>query len=100
VAIVVPDPEYGATWAKENGVAETDIKVLCKDEAFRKAVLSDIDKVGKRNGLQSYEIPKDIYLDPEPFSIETVLTATLKMQRKRALEYYDKQLKEMLGAPS
>jgi len=100
VSIVVPDPEFAATWAKENGINTTDIKALVKNDVFKKAVLADIDKVGKKNGLQSYEIPKEIFLEPEPFSIETVLTPTLKMQRKRALEYYKNQLDEMLGAPA
>jgi len=96
VAIVVPDPEVAAAWAKENG-APSDLKELCKNEAFKKAVLTDIDKVGKKNGLQSYEVPKDIYLEPEPFTVDTVLTATLKMQRKKAQEYYASQLKDLLG---
>jgi long-chain acyl-CoA synthetase len=100
VAIVVPDPDYSATWAKENGVADSDVKALAKNEAFRKAIITDIDKVGKKNGLQSYEIPKDVFLEPEPFSVETVLTPTLKMQRKKAMDYYSSPLNAMLGAPS
>ena len=100
VAIVVPDPEASAAWAKENGVSDADVKSLAKNDAFRKAVVTDMDKVGKKYGLQSFEIPKDAFIEPEPFSMDTVLTPTLKMQRKKALEYYSTQLDAMLGAPA
>ena len=97
VAIIVPDPETAATWAKENGIAETDVKSLAKNETFRKAIIADMDKIGRKNGLQSFEIPKDAFIEPEPFSMDTVLTPTLKMQRKKALEYYATQINAMLG---
>jgi len=99
VAIVVPDPEYALVWAKSENVTETDIKEISKNEKFRQAIIKDLDKVGRSNGLQSFEIPKDVYLEPEPFSVDTVLTPTLKMQRKKAIQYYGEQLNKMLGDP-
>lgn len=100
VAVVVPDPDFCASWAKENGIADGSVKSLSANDTFKKAVQADIEKTGKKNGLQSYEIPKDVFLDPEPFTIDTVLTPTLKLQRKRALEYYAKQIDAMLGPPA
>lgn len=100
VAVVVPDPAAGERWAKENGIEFTNMKDLCANKDFHKAVLTHLDKVARKEGLQSFEIPKEIHLEPEPFSVDTVLTPTFKMQRKRALEYYAKPIESMMATIS
>ncbi|KAL0611295.1 Adenylosuccinate synthetase isozyme 2 [Plecturocebus cupreus] len=46
---------------------------LCQNQVVRKAVLEDIQKIGKESGLKSFEQIKAIFLHPDPFSIENAL---------------------------
>jgi long-chain acyl-CoA synthetase len=51
---------------------------------------------GKKNGLHSFEQVKDIYLHPEPFTIEAgMLTPTLKTKRPAMKDYFKEQLERM-----
>ena len=46
--------------------------------------------------LCGYEIPRAVFLEPKPFSVESgVITPTFKLRRKAAAEKYASALKEM-----
>jgi len=95
VSIVVPDPEVAKAWAKEQG-AEKPMEELCKDPAFKKAILDDINELAHGAHLAGFEIVKAVYLEPalwEPGG--EVLTPTFKLQRGKAKEKYQAQLDQL-----
>lgn len=66
-----------------------------------KAVLDDLNRVGKESGLKGYEMLKAIKISKEAFSVENdLVTPTLKLKRPQLLEFFKKdisQLYEKLG---
>lgn len=99
VAIVVPDPDYAAVWAKKNDTSG-DIAALCGNTAFRTAVLADLNRVGRAKGLQGFEIVKAVHLEPELWTAENgILTPTFKLKRNVAKKKYQAQIDDMCVAP-
>uniref|UniRef100_A0A3P9IPM6 Long-chain-fatty-acid--CoA ligase n=1 Tax=Oryzias latipes TaxID=8090 RepID=A0A3P9IPM6_ORYLA len=81
VAIVVPDADVLPGFAKKLG-HQGSIEELCKNSEIKKAIISDMTKLGREAGLKSFEQVKDVYLHPEMFTIENgLLTPTLKAKR-------------------
>ena len=98
VAIIVPDPDAAKKWASDNGQAGAKLEDLCKSADFNKAVLKQIEDVGKAAKLASFEVPKNLFLDPSPFTVDNgLLTPTFKMKRDPAKKMYAEKLAELLG---
>ena len=55
----------------------------------------ELDSVGKKNGLHSFEQAKNVYLEPEPFLNKGILTNTMKLQRFAAKKLYEKDIARM-----
>lgn len=109
VAVVVPDPDALAKWAKDNNHAG-DIKVratrascflflscflqqLCNTPAVRDFILAEMNKTGKEQKLKGFEFAKAIYLESEPFSPENdLLTPTFKPKRPQLKNRYEPQI--------
>ncbi|KAM8837260.1 long-chain-fatty-acid--CoA ligase 5 [Spinachia spinachia] len=92
IAIVVPDPEVLPGLAKNLG-CQGSIEELCKNMEIKKAILSDMTKLGKEAGLKSFEQVKDLYLHPEQFTIENgLLTPTLKAKRAELSALFQPQI--------
>ncbi|KAM7381246.1 hypothetical protein PAMA_012206 [Pampus argenteus] len=92
IAIVVPDPEVLPTLAK-NLNCQGAVEELCKNMEIKKAILSEMTKLGKEAGLKSFEQVKDIYLHPEQFTIENgLLTPTLKAKRVELKNLFQPQI--------
>ncbi|CAK9075045.1 Long chain acyl-CoA synthetase 6 [Durusdinium trenchii] len=95
VAVVVPDPDTAASWAKKNATQKS-IAELCKDSAFKKAVLSDLQQLARSAKLSGFEVIKAVYLEPTPWDPGgEVLTPTFKLQRNKAKEKYQAQLDQL-----
>ena len=73
VAIIVPDEETLVPWATRNGHSGKTYKELCKDETVKKSVVKMLGDYGKANDLKGFEIVKNIYMDPEQFSVQNDL---------------------------
>uniref|UniRef100_A0A7N9APN6 Arachidonate--CoA ligase n=1 Tax=Mastacembelus armatus TaxID=205130 RepID=A0A7N9APN6_9TELE len=95
VAIVVPDPEVLPSLAKNMG-CQGSVEELCKNEEIKKAILSDMTRLGKEAGLKSFEQVKDVHLHPEQFTIENgLLTPTLKAKRAELQTLFQPQIDKL-----
>jgi len=72
------------------------IKAAGKDIRVRKAVVKELDKIGKKNKFNSYEKVRAVYLDIDPFTIENeLLTPTLKLKRPQAAKKFRSEIDSM-----
>jgi len=96
VAIVVPNADTLRTWAAAQHKTG-DAATLVRDPELKALILKEMQAQGKRAGLMSFEIPKDIHLDAEPWTPDNVLTPTFKLKRKEAKERYSGPIDAMYG---
>ncbi|GLH14816.1 Long-chain-fatty-acid--CoA ligase [Gryllus bimaculatus] len=95
VAVVVPDVEVVKGWAQENHIPGT-LSVLCNNPEVKKLIMDDMLGWGKDASLKSFEQVKDIYLHPDPFSVQNgLLTPTLKSKRPQLKAYFKPQIEDM-----
>lgn len=95
VAVVVPEVDTLKAWARANGIPGT-LSVLCADPDVKNLILDDITHLGKESALKSFEQVKDIYLHPDPFSVQNgLLTPTLKSKRPQLRKYFKPQLDDL-----
>ncbi|MBN3297188.1 ACSL5 ligase, partial [Amia calva] len=95
IGIVVPDPEVLPDFAAKLGIKGT-YEELCKKQEIKKAILSDMVKLGKEAGLKSFEQVKDLYLHPDQFTIENgLLTPTLKAKRAELNKFFKDQINSL-----
>jgi long-chain acyl-CoA synthetase len=79
VALIVPDPEWTAEWARANG-RKFDFAELAKDPDYHRSISAAVDRVNA--GLSVIEKVRRFVLADEPFSAENEqLTASLKIRR-------------------
>ncbi|CAF0990252.1 unnamed protein product [Adineta steineri] len=80
VAIVIPDEDFVRKHFKSTQtIAFTD---LCKEPELKQIILTDLIRLAKDNKLKYFETVTNIYLHPQPFSMENgLLTITLKTRR-------------------
>ncbi|KAK0122307.1 hypothetical protein ONS95_010552 [Cadophora gregata] len=72
------------------------IKAAAKDNKVRKAVVKELDKIGKKNKFNSYEKVRAVHLEIEPFTIENeLLTPTLKLKRPQSAKKFRPQIDSM-----
>ncbi|KAI4156419.1 MAG: hypothetical protein LQ341_000010 [Variospora aurantia] len=72
------------------------ISAACKNTKIRKAVVKELDKVGRKNKFAGYERVKNCYLYLDPFTIDNeLLTPTLKLKRPQTANMYRRQLDEL-----
>lgn len=89
VAIVVPDETELQYWAKSNGHESLSISEVCNLKEFKKAVLEQMNKAYENANVKGFERSKQIYIEPEPFSIgNDMLTTTNKLRRHNAKKRY------------
>ncbi|XP_030629484.1 long-chain-fatty-acid--CoA ligase 5 isoform X2 [Chanos chanos] len=92
VGIVVPDAEVLPGFAENLGV-KGSLEELCKNQQIKKAILSDLIKLGREAGLKSFEQVKDLYLHADPFTVENgLLTPTLKAKRADLTKFFKAQI--------
>uniref|UniRef100_A0A8C7N9I0 Arachidonate--CoA ligase n=1 Tax=Oncorhynchus kisutch TaxID=8019 RepID=A0A8C7N9I0_ONCKI len=95
VAIVVPDPETMPAWALKKGM-EGSYRDLCKNTVLKKAIMEDLQRLGKASGLHSFEQVKNIYVHNELFSIQNgLLTPTLKAKRPELREFFKEKIEDL-----
>lgn len=98
VALVVPDEEVLSTWlkGKDFSVGQKSFPELCGEELVEKLILEDMNKIGRQNGLKSFELAKKLHLSAEQFTIENnLLTPSLKNRRIQIAQKYQTELQEL-----
>jgi len=82
LAVVVPNPQ-----AYPAGASEEELKSI---------LLNALREIGRKKSLNSYEIPRDIIVETEPFSNENGLLAGVgKLLRTKMKERYQDRLEAM-----
>ncbi|KAI1323820.1 AMP-binding enzyme [Xylariaceae sp. FL0255] len=72
------------------------IKAAAKDPRVVKAVLKQLDDIGRKHKFNGYERVKRCYLDVEPFSLENeLLTPTLKLKRPQTARKFKAEIDRM-----
>ncbi|XP_047234037.1 long-chain-fatty-acid--CoA ligase 5 [Girardinichthys multiradiatus] len=95
VAVVVPEAAILQGFAKSLGI-QGSIEELCKNTEIKKAIITDMTKLGREAGLKSFEQVKDVHLHPELFTIENgLLTPTLKAKRTELKALFQSQLNQL-----
>ncbi len=93
VALLVPDPEWMAGWARENGKS-ADQATLAGDGDFHKALGVVIERNNAR--LSNIEKIRRFVIADEPFTIDGgLMTPTLKIRRNKITEIYGDKLQAL-----
>jgi long-chain acyl-CoA synthetase len=102
VAIFGVSPEQFAVFAGKvlgksiDAHDEKTLQAAALDERVRKAILHDLDKIGRKNKFTGYERVRNVFLFLEPFSIENeLLTPTLKLKRPQTAKKYRADLDKL-----
>jgi long-chain acyl-CoA synthetase len=98
VGLVVPDPEWTATWARENGKS-AELAGLAEDAEFRRAIQAVIERVNKQ--VSGLERVRRFAVAPEPFTVENqMMTPTLKIRRHIIKQTYGDLLDSLYDGKS
>ena len=85
IGIVVPDQAVLENWYRNNALQDSNdltMLTMCAHKGVKRMIMSELTRIGKRDGLKSFEQVKDIILVPELFTVENGLsTPTLKLKR-------------------
>ncbi|KAJ3022962.1 Long chain acyl-CoA synthetase 7 peroxisomal [Thoreauomyces humboldtii] len=109
VGVVVPDPEYSIQWAKEHGLlpastpagtplapnvpANPAMVELCANPKFLRAIVKDLNRLGKEDKLRGFEFVKAVHLETDVWSVDNnMMTPTFKLKRNEAADRYRTQL--------
>lgn len=98
VAVIVPEPVQLQEWAKKNLDKGTslEMELLCQKKEVHALLLSELARVGKALKLAGFELPKNIHVEHEPFSVENdLLTPSFKLKRNIAVKKYRKILDKL-----
>jgi len=72
------------------------VRAAGKDNRVRKAVLKELDKIGRQNKFNGWERVRAVHLEIEPFTIENeLLTPTLKLKRPQAAKKFRAEIDRM-----
>jgi long-subunit acyl-CoA synthetase (AMP-forming) len=93
-ALIVLDADFGPAWAAQQGIAETDLAALARDERVRAAVQAAVDaaneKLARVEGIKKFTLVEG---DWAPGGDE--ITPTMKLKRKPIAAKYAPQIEAM-----
>ena len=94
VALIVFDPDYAPSWAKQKGIETDDIATLAEDEQVLAAIQEAVDKANAK--MSRVEQIKKFKLLPEEWEPGgDELTPTMKLKRKPIGEKYDAEIEAL-----
>jgi long-chain acyl-CoA synthetase len=93
VAVLVPDPDFLADWAKEKG-KPNDLAQLAEDAELHKTLSAVVDRVNR--DMSNLEKVRRVIIAREPFTIDNgMMTASLKIRRHKNREHYGAALEAL-----
>jgi long-chain acyl-CoA synthetase len=93
VAILVPDQEFLAEFAREHG-KKPELAALADDPELRAALTATVERVNQ--ALSPLERVRRFALAREAFTVENeMMTPTLKIRRHRIQAAYEKEIEEL-----
>ncbi|KAJ2607940.1 medium-chain fatty acid-CoA ligase faa2 [Coemansia sp. RSA 1365] len=100
VAILVPNEEFLRREIEGNSTisdrASKPLNNLCMDQDVIQLMMNIVKSWGQKNDLKGFEIPKAVYLESDPFSVENnIMTPTLKVKRLAAKAHYSQIIAEL-----
>ena len=76
-----------------------DIEHLCNLPEVNDLYMNELRALGQAQGLQGWEIPASIIIDPQPFTVENhLLTCTMKKSRPQLEKRYKMKLEALYDA--
>ena len=97
ICLVVPDFVKLTPWARENGIDGSPEELV--DHPQVRTMVSQAITTHLENKFKGYEIPRDVILAVEPFSVENgLLTQTLKLKRRKVVERYKDRIEAAYAA--
>jgi long-chain acyl-CoA synthetase len=100
VGIIVPDFDVVVEWAETENIEFADHADLARKPQLKELLLSELKALGRNgsNELKGFEIPREIYVEHEQFSVANdLLTSTMKLKRHHAKKHYADRIDEMYG---
>lgn len=100
VALIVPNKDELIKWAGSHDVSFTEYALLLNNGKVIQFYKDQLLKLGKAgtNELKGFEVPKEVLLISEPFSIENdLLTPSFKVKRFEVHKRYERQLKDLVN---
>ena len=95
VGVVVPDPEWAMSWAREKGMP-TDPAKLKDEPEFHRAVMAAVDRVNA--SIATVEKVRRVIIADAPFTVENLqMTPSLKIRRHVLKEIYAPRLDKLYG---
>ncbi len=96
-ALIVLDADFAPAWAAQQGIEDTSLEALARDERVRAAVQAAVDagneKLAKVEQVKKFEIVQGDWL---PGGDE--LTPTMKLKRKPIAAKYERAIEELYSA--
>ena len=90
VALVVPEPDFLKSWARENSKSAA-LDEVAEDPGFQKALAPALERVNKN--LSNLEKVRRITVAKEAFSTDNgLMTPTMKIRRHKIKELYGERL--------
>ncbi|KAM5432770.1 long-chain fatty acid-CoA ligase [Microsporum ferrugineum] len=101
VAIIVPAEPALIQLAKSNGINGDSIGTLVHDKKLNSIVLKEMQNAGKAAGLRGFEIIEGVVLSDEEWTPQNgFVTAAQKLQRKKLVAKYQKDIDRAYGKSS
>ena len=93
-ALIVLDADFGPAWAAQQGIAETDLAALARDERVRAAVQAGVDAANEKLARVE-QIKKFVLVEGDWLPGGDEITPTMKLKRKPIAAKYAPQIEEM-----
>jgi long-chain acyl-CoA synthetase len=95
-ALIVLDVDFAPAWAAGEGIAETTLEDLARDERVRAAVQLGVDAANEKLARVE-QIKKFTLVEGDWLPGGTELTPTMKLKRKPIAERYEAAINAMYG---